>query len=158
MRPKITTATPKQIDAALAMWKVLCSVCDVMLMADNRTSEVVLRHKATKTLVVSDLLYKSTPDVVGPGGVDHCYASPAWFAHGQQELFYALPNDNSNGLLPAYRTHPRLRSLDIPGLRASFDEMLSWDVDKVLTCHTDPVEGKEAKKLFKLAWGWLWKE
>ena len=34
---------------------------------------------------------------------------------GQEELFYNRPHDNSNGLMPSYRTHPRMRTIDIPG-------------------------------------------
>merc|ERR1719353_1568431 len=74
--PRIGGATPKQLAAAAAVFKVIQSVCDVGLMADNRTGEVVLRHRPTKTLIVSDLLYKSDPSVVGPGGVNHRYSTP----------------------------------------------------------------------------------
>ena len=33
-----------------------------------RSGEIVMLHRSSKTLIISDLLYKSNPQVVGPGG------------------------------------------------------------------------------------------
>ena len=141
-----------------AAWELLCKVFRISVMADNRTGEVVLLHRATKTLILSDLLYKSNPAIVGPGGVTNHYSFPEWFAAGQQELFYGRPQDNSGGLLPSYRTHPRMRTLDIPGLRQSLERILSWPFDRALACHIDPVEGEEGRGLLKTAWAFLWEK
>lgn len=139
-----------------SVWRMLQSVCQVRIIDDNRTGEIVLLHRASKTLVMSDLLYKSNPDVMGPGGARNQYTSPEWFAEGQEELFYGYPQDNSGGLLPSYRTHPRMRSIDLPGMRRSVDELLKFEFDKAVACHTDPMEGSEARELIKTAWAWLW--
>ena len=32
------------------------------------------------------------------------------------------------GLLPSYRTHPRMRTIDIPGMRKSLETILAWDI------------------------------
>eukprot|EP00927_Polykrikos_kofoidii_P037890 TRINITY_DN32096_c0_g1_i1.p1 TRINITY_DN32096_c0_g1~~TRINITY_DN32096_c0_g1_i1.p1 ORF type:complete len:598 (-),score=71.58 TRINITY_DN32096_c0_g1_i1:94-1887(-) len=141
-----------------ASWDLLCSVFQICIVDDNRSGEIVMQHAASKTLLISDLLYKSNPDIVGPGGFKNRYSHPDWFAEGQEELFYGHPQDNSGGLLPSYRTHPRMRSIDIPGMRRSLDTILSWDFDQALACHTDPLNGKEARRLIKLAWSWLWNE
>ena len=39
--------------------ELLESACDVAVVEDNRTGEIVLLHRASGTLVMSDLLYKS---------------------------------------------------------------------------------------------------
>ena len=70
-------------------WAEVTAVCDVLVLDDNRTGEIVLRHRPTSTLILSDLLYKSTPDVHGPGGKQNAYTKPEWFATGQEELFCA---------------------------------------------------------------------
>ena len=88
----------------------------------------------------------------------HAYSSPEWFAAGQEELFYASPQDNSAGLLPAYRTHPRMRSLDMPGMRRSLERILAWQFERALACHTDPLGAAEARDLLQRAWGWVWTE
>ena len=68
----------------------------------------------------------------------------------------AGPVDNSDGLLPSYRTHPRMRSIDIVGMRRSLDALLGWRFERALCCHTDPIEGEEARALIKRAWAWCW--
>jgi len=138
------------------MWQLLQSVFHICVLDDNRTGEITLFHKLSKTLIISDLLYKSNPDIVGPGGKFTHYATPGWFAEGQEELFYGHPQDNSGGLLPSYRTHPRMRSIDIPGMRRSLDKLLAFQFQRVLACHTDPIEGAEARGLIKRAWAWVW--
>jgi len=153
------------------------SVFDACVLDDNRTGEVVLLHRPSKTLLISDLLYKSCRSIVGPGGVDHNYSTPEWFAKGQEELFYdprcniegqasAMDDGASPGrrsrlepctpLLPAYRTHPKARTVDVYGLRLSLDRVLAWDFTRCLACHTDPLDGDEARILIKQAWGWVW--
>ncbi len=144
--------------AVQAAWAQLLSVCDVSVLDDRRTGEVVLLHRPSRTLVVSDLLYKSNPAVVGPGGGENHYSLPEWFAEGQQELFYGKPGDNSGGLLPAYRTHPRMRTIDLDGMRRSLDGLLGWGFARALACHTDPMGGDEARGLIRRAWGWVWRE
>ena len=144
-------------------WALLSGSCDVLVMDDHRTGEVVLLHKQSKTLILSDLLYKADTDkaavaIAGPGGPSFQYSAPDWFAAGQHELFYGRPDDNSDGLLPSYRTHPRCRTLDLPAMRRSLDVLLAWRFDRALACHTDPVTGGEARALIKRAWGWVWRE
>ena len=129
-----------------------------LIVDDDRSGEVVLLHRPTGTAIVSDLLYKSAPAVVGPGGGTAQYTLPDWFSRGQEELFYGHADDASGGLLPSYRTHPRMRALDIPGARRSLDALLAWDVRAALACHCDPMEGEEFKRLIKTAWAWLWAE
>ena len=182
-------------EAASTLLRSCVSVC---VVDDDRTGEVVLLHKDSGTLIMSDLLYKSNPTIVGPGGSANSYSTPKWFgesghehnsalphlcfdsarptpaptpsapihpqprnsqtswpsAEGQQELFYAHPQDNSSGLLPSYRTHPRVRSIDMEGMRTSVDLVLSWKFDHALACHTDPMEGDEARGLIQAAWAW----
>ena len=75
---------------------------------------------------------------------------------GQEQLFYGQIQDNSGGLLPTYRTHPRMRTIDIPGMKKSLDLILEWNFNRVLACHTDPITGIEAKSLLKQAWAWLY--
>jgi nicotinamidase-related amidase len=141
-----------------AAWELLQSVFQVCIADDNRTGEIVMLHRQSKTLLMSDLLYKSNPAVTGPGGGVNHYTTPDWFAEGQQELFYSTSEDNAGGLLPTYRTHPRMRSIDIPGMRRSLEQILSWDFDRALACHTDPIDGSEAQALIKQAWAWVWLE
>lgn len=136
-------------------WAQVLKTCSVLVMDDNRSGEVVLFHRPTRTLVISDLLYKADPDVVGPGGQKHHYTAPEWFASGQEELFYNQQYDNSGGLLPSYRTHPRTRSLNIPGMRQSLETVLQWDVAQAAACHTDLLSGDEAKRALRTAWRWL---
>ena len=78
--------------------ELLNSHFDVCVVDDNRTGEIVLRHRATATLILSDLLYKSDAGIVGPGGKTVRYTGPQWFAVGQEELFYGQPDDNSGRL------------------------------------------------------------
>ena len=158
--PTSSGSTTGVAPGVMAAWELLCTVCDVSVVDDGRTGEVVMLHRPTKTLIVSDLLYKSTssPDLAGPGGSTNHYSTPEWFAEGQQELFYAKPGDNSGGLLPSYRTHPRMRTIDLAGTRRSLDNLLSWAIDHALACHTDPMAGDEAKALIRRAWGWVWSE
>lgn len=139
-----------------AAWKLINSAFQVCIIDDNRSGEILLLHRSSKTLLISDLLYKSSPDVCGPGGKKNHYSGPEWFAEGQEELFYGHPQDNSGGLLPSYRTHPRMRSIDIPGMRKSLEKILAWDIDRVLACHVDELDGAEAKELFKTAWSFVW--
>jgi len=139
-----------------AIWELIRSVFDVCIVDDNRSGEIVLLHVPSKTLVMSDLLYKSNPDVVGPGGMLNQYTTPEWFAEGQEELFYGHTQDNAGGLLPSYRTHPRMRSIDILGMQRSLNKILSWTFDHALACHTDPMKGKEAAEALKSAWAWVW--
>ena len=63
-------------------WTLLQSTFDICVVNDNRSGEIVLLHKSTQTLIISDLLYKSNPDVIGPGGSRHRYTDPEWFAQG----------------------------------------------------------------------------
>ena len=58
----------------------------------------------------------------------------------------AGPEDNSGGLLPSYRTHPRMRSIDIVGMRRSLDVLLGWRFERALCCHTDPIEASKEKR------------
>ena len=58
--------------------------------------------------------------------------------------------------MPSYRTHPRMRTIDIPGMRKSLETILAWDIDRAVACHTDPIEtGAEAKALIRRAWAWV---
>ena len=85
------------------------------------------------------------------------FCVPAWFAQGQEELFYGRPTDNSGGLLPSYRTHPRMRTIDVVGMRESLAHVLEWPLTGAVCCHTDPIRGgAQAKALLRRAWGWLW--
>jgi hypothetical protein len=138
--------------------ELLESACEVAVVEDNRTGEIVLLHRASGTLVMSDLLYKSNPDMVGPGGGKNQYSQPEWFAEGQEELFYKYPGENSGGLLPSYRTHPRMRTIDNSGMRNSLEKILAWDIKKAAACHVDPMDGPECRELLKKAWGWCWTE
>ena len=68
-------------------WEILESNFDIIVVDDNRSGEIVLLHKSTKTLIISDLLYKSDPAMVGPGGTKHRYTDPEWFAQGSNVWF-----------------------------------------------------------------------
>ena len=47
-----------------------------------RSGEIVMLHRSSKTLIISDLLYKSNPQVVGPGGGINPYVKePALIAN-----------------------------------------------------------------------------
>ena len=52
-------------------WEEVEKVCRVAVLDDGRTGEIVLLHRPSRILIVSDLLYKSRADVVGPGGAEH---------------------------------------------------------------------------------------
>lgn len=127
----------------------LTEFLDIFIVEDNRTTEIDLIHKPSGVLVLSDLLYKSSnrAELKGPGGASHRYSFPKWFAQGQEELFYKLQSDNSNGLLPAYRTHPSYRKIDLAGCGKAITKILeavsSRDVQKCVTCHTDPMDGQK---------------
>jgi hypothetical protein len=173
-------------------WELLRHNFEIAIIDDNRTGEIVLLHKKSKILIISDLLYKSSAEIVGPGGVKHNYTYPEWFARGQEELFYRdspaegvfsvdrakeskskditelSKEDNDyckdtrtappiSALLPSYRTHPRMRTIDIVGMKKSLNHILqSWEFTKCLACHTDPIPGDDARRLIKAAWGWVW--
>lgn len=135
---------------------------DVFLVEDNRTTEIDLIHKPSGVLVLSDLLYKasSRDELKGPGGDRHRYSFPKWFAQGQEELFYKLKSDNSNGLLPAYRTHPNYRKIDLVGCSKAIKEILesvaARGVQKCVTCHTDPIHGQQSIiDTIRSAWDFL---
>ena len=36
------------------------------------------------------------------------------------------------------------------------DALLGWRFERALCCHTDPIEGEEARALIKRAWAWCW--
>ena len=78
-----------------AVSELLNSHFDVCVVDDNRTGEIVLRHRSSATLILSDLLYKADARIVGPGGKTVRDTGPEWFAEGQEELFYGQPDDNS---------------------------------------------------------------
>ena len=59
-------------------------------------------------------------------------------------------------LLPSYRTHPKARTIDPIGLRLSLEKILAWDFTRCVACHTDPIDGEEARSLIRSAWGWVW--
>jgi len=148
------------------MLEELNRVFEIAVLDDNRSGEIVLLHRASGTLIISDLLYKSTPEVVGPGGTtgaagetpqQHAFTAPSWFAEGQEELFYGRPTDNSGRLLPSYRTHPRMRTIDVAGMRTSLELLLGWQIERAVCCHTDPIEGGHlVRQTLRTAWGWLW--
>merc|ERR1719240_962970 len=129
--------------------KYLEEFLDFFIVEDNRTTEIVLIHKPSGVLVLSDLLYKTSSrnELKGPGGTSHRYTFPKWFAQGQEDLFYKLKSDNSNGLLPAYRTHPSYRKIDVVGcgkaIKRILDGVRSSDVQRCVTCHTDPLCGQQ---------------
>ena len=52
-------------------WEEVEKVCKAAVLEDGRTGEIVLLHRPSRILIVSDLLYKSRADVVGPGGAEH---------------------------------------------------------------------------------------
>ena len=107
--PRVCLLKVSEVSAAIS------AHFEVFMVDDNRTREVVLLHRKSKTLILSDLLYKasSRDELQGPGGAEHRFTFPKWFAQGQEELFYKRPDDNSQGLLPAYRTHPSYRKIDL---------------------------------------------
>lgn len=144
------------LEALPQISEILESTFKVCVVGDDRSGEIVLLHLKSKSLIISDLLYKSNPAVTGPGGGVNHYTTPEWFAEGQEELFYGHATDNSGGLLPCYRTHPRMRTLDIPGMRSSLRELLGWEFERALACHTDPMTGEECRGLIQTAWQWLW--
>lgn len=129
--------------------KFLEEFLDIFIVEDNRTTEIVLIHKPSSVLVMSDLLYKSSSrqELKGPGGPHHRYSFPKWFAQGQEELFYKLKSDNSNGLLPAYRTHPKYRKINLltcgEAIRRILEFVATRKVQKCVTCHTDPLVGQQ---------------
>ena len=165
-----------------ALWDTLTStdtsIFDVCILDDNRTGEVVLLHKPSQTLIMSDLLYKSCRNVCGPGGDTHNYTAPEWWAKGQEELFYDHRTNTETGLtveenespkpkkrlkieekkplLPAYRTHPMARTIDPVGLRLSLEKILAWKFTRAVACHTDAMDGQKARKLIREAWSFCW--
>jgi hypothetical protein len=160
---KPATTNPGPLTPRIAEFREeLLRFVDVHIVDDNRTGEVTLIHRPSGTLVVSDLLYKSSnsDELKGPGGDKHRFSYPKWFAEGQEELFYKLASDNSNGLLPAYRTHPMYRKIDLAGCKKSINGILDGckarQVTKCVTCHTDPIESLEAiERTMQLAWSFL---
>lgn len=144
-------ADSKRLDAiaeSLSAFEVV--VCD-----DQRSTEVVLCHKQSQTLLISDLLYKAATKSLGPGGPKHRYTLPEWYAQGQDELFYHAPNDPSGNLLPTYRTHPKVVRMDTEGARKALEYILTWSFRHCLGCHVDPLDGDEARRLLQQAWAWL---
>ena len=58
-------------------------------------------------------------------------------------------------LLPHYHTHPCLRTMDIVGMRKAIEKIILWDFDLAFAYHTDPIDGKDARKLITKAWSWV---
>jgi hypothetical protein len=96
------------------MWELLQDEFRVCVVDDDRSGEIVLLHKASGTLLLSDLLYKSNPAVVGPGGGANHYAKPEWFAEGQQELFYGHPQVCSHAWHSHSAHYPLHISITLP--------------------------------------------
>merc|ERR1712086_716922 len=59
-------------------------------------------------------------------------------------------------LLPSYRTNPKARTIDVGAMRRSLERILAWDFNRCLACHTDPIDGEEARTLIRQAWSWVW--
>ena len=94
-------------------------------------SEVILLHHPSKTLVVSDVLYKSTSEVVGPGGKENHYSLP----------LRGLHRDNRNC-----------------STRNQVTTLMGLDYVLGFACHTDLMEGDDARRLLRTAWKWVWDE
>ena len=131
---------------------------EVCVINDDRTTEIVLMHKKTKTLIFSDLLYRSSTHVNGPGAKNKPYTFPSWFASGQEELFYEKDDEMSHGLLPKYRTHSEVRNVNVHGLKLSIQTILSWRFEFVLGCHVDPLKRESGRNLIRDAWSWVLNE
>ena len=113
------------------VWSELQEVCSVSVLDDRRTGEVILLHHPSKTLVVSDVLYKSTSEVVGPGGKENHYSLP----------LRGLHRDNRNC-----------------STRNQVTTLMGLDYVLGFACHTDLMEGDDARRLLRTAWKWVWDE
>lgn len=128
---------------------------EVEVTRDNAVHEVMLYHRPSRTVLTSDTVYKT--DAVGagpgPGGPENQYLAPAWFASAYQTLNL---DSSPNRTLPDNRVfiakHPKF---DADGLRASLRRVLSWEIDWLLCCHTDPIPGSKAKQVLLNSWGWF---
>ncbi|CAE8676401.1 unnamed protein product [Polarella glacialis] len=153
--PGSSDVADERLKIAAELLKTNFKVC---VCEDERSTEVVLYHCNSKTLLISDLLYRASTEIVGPGGPDHRYTAPEWFGQGQDELFYRAADDPSGNLLPTYRTHPQVVRMDAAGMRRSLLYILSWDFEHCIGCHIDRLEGNAARELLTRAWAWVLEE
>lgn len=137
-----------ELEAALSEFEIHC-------VQDGRSQELAMFHRRTATLVNSDLIYSSSPACcAGPGGPQHRYTEPGWFARFQQHLYYDL---SPVPLLPAYRLE--LEGAHASGMASSIERILQWpfavEGGFCMSCHLDPISGMDAARLLKESWGWL---
>jgi hypothetical protein len=122
---------------------------------DDALFEIILYHKPSRTVLSADTVYKSDAKGAGPGpgGPDHPYMTPEWFASAYQTLNL---EPSPNKMLPDNRMfvakHPKFNA---EGLVRSLRRVLEWDVDWLLCSHTDPLPGKMGKEAIMNSWGWL---
>lgn len=128
---------------------------EVEVTQDDALNEIILYHRPSRTVLSADTVYKTdaTGAGPGPGGPTNCYMQPSWFASAYQTLNL---DPSPNQTLPDNRIfvaqHPKCNK---QGLIGSLRRVLSWDVDRLLCSHTDPIPGSIAKQVIRNSWGWL---
>lgn len=118
-------------DSAPDLWAA--DLEQVWMHGAPRVNEVVFFHPRSRTLMLTDLAF----NVVQPG---------SW----PLRLFMAI-----NGSAGRFATSRLMRFMhrDRAAARASADEILAWDFDRVVVCHGEVLEsGAKARLEAELAW------
>jgi hypothetical protein len=100
-----------------------------------RMFEYVFFHPATRTLLVTDLVF-------------HLQQVDGWLARTVLSLNQAY------GRFGPSRAFRVLLLRDRAALRASLDRILAWDFDRLILCHGEPVE-RDARARLRDAFDWL---
>mmetsp|Transcript_49668 Transcript_49668/g.118292 ORF Transcript_49668/g.118292 Transcript_49668/m.118292 type:complete len:896 (+) Transcript_49668:63-2750(+) len=139
----------------------------VMVMKGDPNGELVLVHKATRTMVICDLLYSEHD--TGLLSPEDAKDEDAWLGRIMEKQFF-WP-DFANGKLAVYRHQildPDSAMPVVPAPkredrwafgRSVLDLLMISEVDRVASAHfSSTVSGEHGKKLLREAWGWIVEE
>lgn len=127
----------------------------VEVMNDAATNEIILYHEPSKTLINADFVYKAPEfeSVPGLGGPEQQYIGPDWFSSAYQVLNL---DPSPSKLLPDNRAFlAKHRSFDREGFLSSLERVLAWQIDWMISTHTDPLKGAQARHAILKTWQWL---
>lgn len=120
-------------EASAAAW---AGDIDQVLMRNAITTEVVFFHRASGTVLFTDLIQ---------------HFPPSWFK-GWRAIVARL--DRMTGAEPAVPRKFRLGFVDRKAARAALQRILAWPAERVLMAHGSPVE-ENGRAFIARAFGWL---
>lgn len=117
----------ERLDPPPAAW---AGEVDILALAGKpKDPEFVMLHRASRTLIVADLLFNVTKDApLGPRLF-------GWAAVKSQRHEPGLPRSETHAIE------------DQAAFRVSMDTVLGWDFDRVIVAHGEPIETDGKAKL-----------